>query len=277
MSQSTSASNDHTNDPQPRKRSWRVRWSLRVLIGLVTLVCVASAWMAYQYRVGLEHEEIAHQVASLGGTVIWRRFHMVREPDPAVPAGVAPATIGRMVKGEKDWISAFGLEPMLQRIEAIALTERMTPDELEAFVEQVNRLDRLQQLFIHGDIDGAQMTQAQLGSILSHVSIERLNANQIQLKDGPFPELRNSSLTRLSLSSNPVGDRMIEDVPGTVDTLILDHTEVTDAGLVKLAQFKQLKYLYIQRTPTTSEAVNKLRQDLPDCQIIWIERQRRKP
>lgn len=244
------------------QRSWRVRWSLRVMIGLVTIVCAASAWMAYHYRVGLLHEDIGQKIAANGGTIHWTRWHYVRLNE------------GQPLKGKDDWIAALGLEPMFQRIASINLSNEISVDQMQAIVDQMNRLEQLDQLFIYRgfDHDGAHITKAQLASLLSNVEIKRLDISNCHLEDGPFPELRGSSIERLTLSDNPVGDRIVEELPDTIDTLILDDTLITDAGLAKLSRLKRLEFLYLQNTITSRAAVDQLRRELPNCVVFWIER-----
>ncbi len=44
---------------------------------------------------------------------------------------------------------------------------------------------------------------------------------------------------------------------------------ITDAGLEKLAELKQLRDLSLADAPVTAAAVERLRRSLPDCKITW--------
>ncbi len=49
----------------------------------------------------------------------------------------------------------------------------------------------------------------------------------------------------------------------------LRGTQVTDAGLDYLKRFRGLEHLDLQNTQVTPEGVAKLRQALPDCEIVY--------
>jgi hypothetical protein len=54
-----------------------------------------------------------------------------------------------------------------------------------------------------------------------------------------------------------------------LDSLRLDGTPITDAGLEHLKQLAQLRTLWLNYTHATLAGVTKLRQALPDCKIEY--------
>ena len=56
-------------------------------------------------------------------------------------------------------------------------------------------------------------------------------------------------------------------VPAILIEVNLEHTGVTDAGLVHLEGLAQLQSLYLRNTNVTDPGIEKLRQALPNCKI----------
>jgi Leucine-rich repeat (LRR) protein len=53
-----------------------------------------------------------------------------------------------------------------------------------------------------------------------------------------------------------------------LESLNLYGNEVTDALLAKLATLPKLKKLYLWQTKVTEEGVKKLKEALPECEVI---------
>jgi len=259
--------------PIPR-RSWAVRWSLRVMIGFVTLACVGLAWLGHRYHIGLTHEDVASEV-DLECVVHWQLTHTVQETAALSEIsgdeshGLIPITRSRKVKGANDWTIALGAEPMFQRIQSIAQRRSLTEAELQHMVDQISRLDRVAALDLNGNVQKSRLTQTQLAQILSHVSVEVLVAPRTQLDSARFPQLNYYPLRVLDLSHTRFGDATVDDLPESLEELYVVRTAISDAGLDKLARLKNLNYLDIRRTPTSEEAAERLRRQLPDCTVLW--------
>jgi len=52
-------------------------------------------------------------------------------------------------------------------------------------------------------------------------------------------------------------------------TLILDNTQVTDAGLKHLKGLTNLQFLHLDGTQVTRRGVKELNKALPNCHIWW--------
>lgn len=76
-------------------------------------------------------------------------------------------------------------------------------------------------------------------------------------------------LRQLNLRKTLVHDHGLQHLTGCrLVELDLSQTRITDAGLAFLSTMKDLKKIYLVETNITPEGIGKLRQDLPDCQII---------
>ncbi len=78
---------------------------------------------------------------------------------------------------------------------------------------------------------------------------------------------KNSSIVFLSPT---VDDRQVARISELTELkwLVLDHTEVTDEGLLLLSSLKKLRRLYVRCTRVTPDGIQRLQQVLPDVRII---------
>ena len=51
--------------------------------------------------------------------------------------------------------------------------------------------------------------------------------------------------------------------------LILDNTDVSDAGLVFLYRLRKLRRLYVRGSRVTSAGIEKLKRALPDVEVLY--------
>jgi len=78
----------------------------------------------------------------------------------------------------------------------------------------------------------------------------------------------------VDLEHTRVTDAGLEHLKGLtkLQTLDLQGTSVTDAGLEHLKGLVRLKELDLSRSKVTAEGVKRLRQRLPNCEIMWEPR-----
>ncbi|MHC2068595.1 hypothetical protein ACYFX5_14110 [Bremerella sp. T1] len=277
---------EQTGESGKPKRTWRVRWSLRVLIGMVTLACVLLGWGAYRIRVGQLHEEVGRELVMLGRSspVLYSKHHPslfivwqyeVTEPQK-LPISfrngltyATPSIIYVKVKGTPSWMEWTGTSLMFQRIKSISHRDALPGDEFQEIIDQITRLDQVESIEFGSSINLQQLTQDDLAAILSHVRVQQLWAPRCKLKPGPIPQLRGSGLRSLDLSHTWFSDEAAADLPTTLTDLNLTRTAITDDGLTELRRLKNLKFLRLDRTPTSERAIDQLRQDLPNCEVAW--------
>ncbi len=272
-------------EPTPNKRRpWRVRWSMRVLVLLVAAACTVCGWFSYQYRTGQLHDDVAKQLMLIQGPV--RRKHMwdefpieisweieetktVLDPPPEVTAitGATDLTIRYRirVKHTPRWMEMTSTGPMFQRLKSVHLTGYIHPDILKDVADQLGRLDGQVPIAI----EMPRMHQHAMEVVLSKTQVHELEARFAKLEPGPMPFLRDSGLVELGLSHTWFSDAAINDLPDTLEGLDLERTAVTDAGLPAFKRLYRLKHLNLKRTPTSGAAIEKLRQAMPQCNIEW--------
>lgn len=92
--------------------------------------------------------------------------------------------------------------------------------------------------------------------------------------DGRLARLKVlSNLENVTLGSPGITDAGLVHLQGfaKLNSLFLAAPEITDAGLGHLERLPKLKYLRIFGTKVTPEGVAKLRQALPDCEIVRVD------
>jgi hypothetical protein len=79
------------------------------------------------------------------------------------------------------------------------------------------------------------------------------------------------NLTELSLWSTQVTDGGLEQINGLSNLRVLwvSDTKITDAGLEHIKGLTSLRTVYLHKTQVTSEGVKKLREALPECEIVY--------
>lgn len=102
-----------------------------------------------------------------------------------------------------------------------------------------------------------------------HVTVVNLNPSSTP-PDTPLVEVgRLNRLQTLLLNHASVSDAGLVDLKGltNLSVLGLDGTQVTDAGLVHLKRLTKLSQLYLSNTQVTGAGVNELKRSLPGLKI----------
>jgi Leucine Rich repeat len=98
-----------------------------------------------------------------------------------------------------------------------------------------------------------------------------LNLRGQDVTDAHLVHLKDlTSLTRLHLEKTKITDKGLDYLKGltNLEYLNLYGTEVTDAGLVHLEGMKKLKDIYVWQTKVTDAGVAKLKEALPQVEIV---------
>ncbi|PQO44786.1 hypothetical protein [Blastopirellula marina] len=270
--------------PAFSEQSFRLRWSLRVLLGVITLACVLFAWGSYQYHLGKVHQDVGQRLESLfeakqAEDEYWTGYVDVKwtlrktKPIPVVLSGHASQGARPTRRPDApivladvpNWMKWSGSSLALERIRSILIVSSDSAELLDETVEQIKRLDQIESL----EIQSVPITAAQLSQILSHVEIKSLQARWIPESLETIPGMRNSSLERLNLSHTRFSDSATADLPATLIDLNLERTAVTDAAFDQFVRLKKLKGLNLKRTPTSQAGIEALRAKMPWCTIEW--------
>jgi hypothetical protein len=78
-----------------------------------------------------------------------------------------------------------------------------------------------------------------------------------------MPHLNQPGLTWLCLAHTQFSDPAIQDLPASLEYFNATRTRITDRGLSGFVRLKHLKELKLRRTPTSEEAVEQLRGEMP--------------
>lgn len=148
---------------------------------------------------------------------------------------------------------------------------------VEGYVNGLNaRIDRLEGSKEKTKRDKKQSVAAlmQLGA-----SLEMDEKGRIKLVGLSGPRITDSWLTNLKgltrlitlqFSNTQITDAGLEHLAGLtkLHSLNLEGTKITNEGLKHLTGLKQLEILDLTDTQVTDEGIQKLKQSLPDCEIL---------
>ena len=78
------------------------------------------------------------------------------------------------------------------------------------------------------------------------------------------------NLTKLKVQNTQIGDGLIKAISNlkNIEVLNVYNTEISDDGLGEIGKLKNLKTLYIWQTRVTQNGIQKLRDQLPELEII---------
>lgn len=110
---------------------------------------------------------------------------------------------------------------------------------------------------------------AEFAPVIAHLVSADLSATSIG--DSSAAQLKDASkLKMLRLGQTKITDNSADTLAALseLESLNLYGTEVTDALLAKLATLPKLKKLYLWQTKVTEEGVKKLKEALPECEVI---------
>ena len=268
----------------PKRRTWRVRWSMRALVLATALACILCGWISYRYRVGQLHEDVATQLMLIQSPVrrqhLWDEFPIeleweleetkrVLDPPPEVTAltGATDLTMAYdiRVRYTPRWMEMTSSGPVFQRLKSIRLTGSMHPDIQRKVIDQVARLDGQVPI----SIDMPHIHQDLMEEIFTKTKVHAFDGRFAKLRPKTMPYLKDSGLAELCLCHTWFSDAAVYDLPNTLESLDLERTAVTDAALPEFQRLHRLNYLNLKRTPTSQAAIENLRAAMPECQIEW--------
>ncbi len=269
-------------------RSPRLRFSLRTLLVLLTIVCVvlgvivsraerqrravaaivkAGGEVAYDYEIYPEMDEGGDRVDLPGpdwlcrllgvdyfGTVIWA--HLTPTPTP-LPPDCAPDEVavhlGRLP----------GLETVLLSDTSIS----------RKGLAELSGLKKLREL----GLDGSQVTDADLAPLAALTSLEELRLDGTKVTGSGMAHLSKlANLRDVSVTGTRVDDAGLAHLRGltSLNYLSLTGTQVTDAGLPHLASLPKLHSLDLAATPVTATDLAPLH-NLTNLRWLYLDAEQR--
>lgn len=163
-------------------------------------------------------------------------------------------------------VTDAGLEHLkgLSRLRVLSMAKSKVTD---AGVEHLKGLKALQEL----DLGYAKITEVGLKCLKGLPNLRTLKLYCIDLTDSDMRHLaRFSQLQSLNVSKTKITDAGLASLVRLrqLRDLRIACTEVTDAGLEHIKRLPELRSLYLKDTKVTDQGVQRLREALPDCEIV---------
>jgi len=240
---------NETHNTKPRRRWYQ--FSLRTLLIVVTLSAVPLGWVGWKVEQGRRQRAVIAWVEKMVGVV-----------------GFEDAE-------EKSWWNEWENNWFGERVRWVNLGDSQVSD--------ISPLAKLKNL---KDLSLGRTRVSDLSPLAKLKSLEELHLHDTHVSDlSPLTELKN--LESLALSDTQVSDLSPLAELTNLERLYLRNTQVSDlsplaelenlevlgltgtqvSDLSPLAELESLEYLYLP-TQVSDEQVQKLRQALPNCEII---------
>ena len=294
------AADSHSSPPK-QQTGWRLRFSLRTLLVLVTALAV---WLGYMTHRAREQERAVRAIQALGGTVVYD-FELDadgnRRPN-AEPAGpkwlrrllgphfgtnVVGVGLGsndgkvtnkdlevfRSLRGLRGLslsgnaaITDEGLDHVAKLLSLTALDVGHTGIS-DAGLARIKNLSSLQSLFL----GGTQITDEGLAHLGQMQKLSLLDLGRCRIDGSGLRHVRHLPITHLNLNWTTVTDSNLKHV-GAMNCLVsltMQDTPITDAGLAHLRGVT-LRQLDIHNTAVSDLGLTHLERlsNLNDLQVL---------
>jgi hypothetical protein len=252
--------------------NWRtlLRVSLRALLAMTAIVALVLAFEVRKWR---GRKAAARAIENLDGCCSdeivgprWLR-RLVRDDDcfrqiTAIDFG--PGCEGYIHKdfGDTKLQRVLSLIPTRAAIESIGLRYTAVTDESLELVSKFP-LKRL-------DLDDTKLTDAGLTHVGKITTLEKLRLENTAITDEGLRYLGNlHNLNEIILTNTAITDAGVAYLTEHQNlTLVgLDGTQITDECLGLVPRIAALSTLVIRKTDVSESAVNRLRNEMPNCRI----------
>ena len=273
----------------PTKRPQWLRFSLRMLLLVMALLCVGFAWLAVKLNAARQQHAIIAAILDAGGKVNFD-YEMSNQgayttyytnAPPPTPAWLR-AMLGddffrNVVKveffGKKIPESIIGQLSKLTELRELRLdivrvvspgaefTRAIRDDDLAAFAG----LTKLRNLSMYS----ANLNGPGLQFLANLKSLENLDLESTHIDDAGFEHIAGlTGLVGLRVSGTRITDVSVERISGLpkLTLLNLSQTAITDAGLAHLEKLRALENLFLDTTKVSAEGL----QHLASCPIEFM-------
>lgn len=247
----------------PKRR--RFQFSLKAMLLVTTLVCLAFAWLAYERNEVRKREADIAAIEKLGCLI---EFDCTQ---PFRPKWLRPF-LGDKSTGEVDTVIFYRgnvTDADLVHIEGMTKIKRLDIHGQQVTDAGLARLAALRNLELL-DLHGSQITDAGLAHLAGQKKLNRLYLYDTKITDAGVAHLAGlSELKHLDLSRTETTDAGLEQLAGLgeLQSLYLYNNRVTDAGISHLAGNRKLDLLYLYNTQVTDQGIDELKKSLPNVRI----------
>jgi hypothetical protein len=263
--------------PEPKRRRWRwLRYGLRTLLILVTIVCLWLGWFIVQVH---KQRRAVAALEKYGAEVDYSAFYTYRPWTNVLPRGlilwlndvlssndvrrVIRVTIQSADLGEDDLVVLADL-PYLKYLNLSG------PAITDASLEHVKNLKQLRCLKL---ID-SKVSDAGLRCVSKLENLDGLYLSGTQFTDAGISYLCSlTKIDELYLDGTNVTGACLQDLAAikSLRVLRLDNTQVCGEGLVHLAQMPKLEMVIMRNTPISDADLPYLQQ-VPSRVSLWLAR-----
>ena len=213
----------------------RFRFSLAMLLLVITTLCVVLGWHAARSH---RQSRAVAKLKQLEATIVYDYDHEDREP-------TGPTWLRRLLGPD-----AF---------DRVVAVEFRTPELIgDDEARWLGDLPDLKRLWLHG----TRVTDAGMAHVGDLHQLEDLVIYGTALTDDGFRHLRDlRKLAHLNMHGLAVGDGALVHLAQLTNlkTLHASYTKVTDVGLASLANLTQLEVLSLDRTQVTDDGLAHLK------------------
>lgn len=191
-----------------------------------------------------------------------------KEKEPVASKGsnegiVALKKSGAVIKFDKSW-DPFTDTETPETVIGLDLSNAQFSDKEIASLKGMKNLREL-------DLSGTQVGDESIKQVLELGSLELLWLNGTKVTDGGIESLAGlTGLKSLGLANTSIGDDGVKHLSAmkNLEYLLLAHTKVTDGGIEHIRALSHLKGLSLMGTDVTEAGAKKLREALPNCQVV---------
>ncbi len=243
-------------------RSRHHRFGLRVLLLGVTAIAVACAWLKSYDAEGQHHERIAARLLSFGCDIRFSHMQLVPVTNPppelTLLGGIPMEERSTLPKLIED----YGASRSFRRLSHVTVRSQSYLENALNVIAEVPQLESLS-FYTTG------VTQPQLAEVLSRTQVKKLVFTGETLPRTEMPWLRHDGLEWLCVMRTQFSNDAIANLPPTLTYLDATRTRINDEGLGKFTRLTNLRTLKLRRTPATKDGIEKLRLQMPWCDIQW--------
>lgn len=134
-------------------------------------------------------------------------------------------------------------------------------------LQKVSGLKRLRTLIM----SGAEIEDTAYAALQHLQNVKLLDLSETGFADEHASLLSEVETLRiLELSQTRIGNESIKQLSHLpIESLAVQQCKIDDTAILEFAKMKQLRFLDIRGTGTTPEAVESLKEALPNCVIKW--------